>query len=116
MEKLIKTENVNDFINEYFIEHRSRLRRFKDDLTKSLGIGYAAIQTPLIPKDHLEDEVLISNESGLKEGDSLKFENKEYLNSRCRITHHYSYSIKKYDSVSVKGILESYSIEPIYNK
>lgn len=116
MEKLIKTENVSDFINEYLIEYRGIFRRFKDDITESLGMGYAAIQTPLIPKDHLENKVLISNKSGLKEGDSLEFEYKEYLNNRCWIIHHYSYSIKKHDSVSVKGILESYSIEPIYNK
>ena len=116
VDKVIRTENADDFIKEYFIEYRSMLRKLKEGLNRSLGFGSTTIHTPEpTPMRQLDNKVLISNESGLIVGDSLKFEIKEWFNSRCYITQTFIYKIEYYDSLSVKGTLEKYYITPIYN-
>lgn len=101
MGKIIKTENAADFIASYFVGYNNS----NDDFRRRRD-AYSI----------LKDEVIISDKANLKAGESIRIEFKEDLNKRCSLTHLYVYDIVAYDSISVKGLLKSYSIVPTYNK
>lgn len=104
MEVIIKTENVESFVSQHFI--------YKKPLLVRTGLITGADSDV---KERLNDIVIISKSSLLKKDDTLQIQVREFLNSRCTITHQYFYDIREHDSISLKGVLIHYGIEPHYN-
>lgn len=105
MEVIIKTENVENFVSQHFI-YKKRSPLICTGLITSADSDV---------KEQLNNIVIISKSSLLKKDDTLQIQVREWLNSRCTITHQYFYDIREYDSVSLKGVLIHYGIEPHYN-